>query len=154
MNTYDFELTDFALSNKGIHLLKNRYNFKTIGFHDVDSIILKKGAETKNIVLCLVIGISLLVFAFFQAIGIYESINDPTVNRIYIEGIILPFLPAMIGGYCIYISLKKAPILYVKSGKEKHRLRLKEVIKNNKIEELKLYLRANLQTKFIINDNL
>jgi hypothetical protein len=101
-----------------------------------------------------VIGISLLVFAFFQAIGIYESINDPTVNRIYIEGIILPFLPAMIGGYCIYISLKKAPILYVKSGKEKHRLRLKEVIKNNKIEELKLYLRANLQTKFIINDNL
>jgi hypothetical protein len=154
MSTYDFELTDFALSNNGIHLLRNRFNFKTIGFHDVDSIILKKGAETKNIVLCLVIGISLLIFAFFQAIGMYESINDPTVNRIYIEELILPFLPALIGGYCIYISLKKAPILYVKSGKETHRLRLKEVIKNDKTEVLKLYLKAKLQTKFIIQNNL
>ncbi len=106
MITYDIESKDFALSQQGIHLLRNRFNYKTITFYDIDKATFTRASDTKNIVLALIAGILLIVFAIYQTIGVFQDFHDPEVHRIYIESIVLPVLPLLVGLYCIYIAVK------------------------------------------------
>ena len=154
MKNYDFESKDFALSDEGVHLLRNRFNYKTISFLELDKAIFKKDVETRNVGIMWVVGILLILFAFFQSKGVYEAFNDPAVRRIYIESIVLPVLPFLIGLYCVYISVKKVPILLIEKAGEKYKLSLDEIIKNQKTSQLQAYLRKKLGAKFILQDEL
>jgi hypothetical protein len=49
MTNYDIESKDFALSPEGIHLLRNRFNYKTIDFSDINKATFTRAADTKNI---------------------------------------------------------------------------------------------------------
>lgn len=151
MKSYDFKFTDFALSEKGIHLLRNRYNHKTIPFNEVDKAIIRKDVETKNVLLTLIFGILLLSFAILQIISVINNFNDPEIHIIHAETIILPLLPAIAGAFCIYISTKKIPILRIESGNQKHKLSLKDAVKMNKEDELRIYLEEKLHHSFIYN---
>ena len=148
MKLYDFEFTDFALSEKGIHLLRNRYNHKTIAYHEVDKATIKMDVETKNVLLTLTFGILLLSFAVLQIISVINNFNNPDVHIIHTETIILPLLPLIAGAFCIYISIKKIPILLIESGKDKYKLSIKDVLKSNKNDALKIYLKEKLFTKY------
>ncbi len=149
---YDFESKDFALSANGVHLLRNGFNFKTISFQELDKATFKKDVEPKNVGLTLIAGILLILFALFQSKGVYESFNDPAEYTIYIESIVLPVLPFLIGLYCIFISAKKVPTLLVEKKNEKHKLNLKDAINNHQLDDLKAYLRTKLRTKFNIQE--
>ena len=46
---YDIHAKDFALSADGVHLLRNRFNYKTISFNDINAAGFKRAVETKNI---------------------------------------------------------------------------------------------------------
>jgi len=152
MDIYDFEGTDFALSSRGIHLLRSRYNYKTIEYENVQKAVIERGTEIHNVIVAFVLGVGLVTFAFFQTLYIIRLFNDPNAHTIYIESIVLPLLPALIGSYLIYIAIKKRPILIIKSGKMKQKLRLREFIRNNKIEDLKNYLSQKLSYKLSIDD--
>ena len=97
MTTYDFELTDFALSENGIHFLRNGFNYKTIAYHDLDRALIKRGIEIKNSFLSLLVGTALVSFSLFKCISLYKEFSDPTVYRFYIESILLPLFPDIIG---------------------------------------------------------
>src|SRR5687768_12019242 len=103
INKYDFELTDFALSDDGIHLLRSGFNYKTIPYDHLDNALITRGAESKNSLFSLVIGIALLFFSVSKCISLYHDFSDPTVHRIYIESILFPLFPALVGFYLIYI---------------------------------------------------
>ena len=152
MSNYDFESTDFALSDKGIHLLRNGYNYKTIEYNMVDKATIKKGAEIKNVVLCLVIGICLLGFAILQTRHMINIFNDPTVTTIYIEAIVLPVLPGLVGIYLVYIAVKKGIVLIIETGSKKYKLRLRDFIKDNTKEKVIKYLTAKLSYKISRQD--
>jgi hypothetical protein len=154
MSKYEYELTDFALSENGIHLLRNRYNYKTITFQDLERVRIKRGAEIKNSLLSFIIGVALFSFSVFKGISIYQDFTDPAVHRIYIESIILPLFPALIGLYLVYASIKRGPILQIEQGRARYKLRLKEIQKNNQAENLKLFLCEKLSSKLIIEENL
>jgi hypothetical protein len=147
-----FESTDFALSDEGIHLLRNRFNYKTISFQDLDKATIKKDVVTNRLVLTLTVGFLLILFAVFQSITVYESFIDPLVKEIYIESIVLPVLPLLIGVYCIYISVKKVPTLLVEKDGKKYKLRLNEIIKNQQLANLQAYLRTKLTINFFIQE--
>jgi hypothetical protein len=154
MLKYDFELTDFALSDIGIHLLRNRYNYKTVAYHDLDKVQIKRGTESKNSLLSLFIGIALLSISVFKCISLYQDFNNPTVYTIYIESILLPLFPALVGFYLVYVCIKRGLILQVEQGSIRYKLRLKEIEKAGQTENLKLYLSKKLCSKLIIEDNL
>lgn len=152
MSIYIFESTDFALSDKGIHLLRNRYNYKTIEYNMVDKATIKKGAEIKNVVPCLVIGICLLGFAILQTRHMINIFNDPSVTIIYIEAIVLPVLPGLVGIYLVYIAVKKGIVLIIDTGTKKYKLRLRDFIKDNTKEKVIKYLTEKLSYKISLED--
>ena len=154
MNTYDFEATDFALSPEGLHLLRSRYNYKTIRYQEIEKATVKRASEYKNTMLCLILGILLVVFALFEIIYVIQLFLNPRVHVIYIESILLPILPGFIGIYLIYIATKKGPVLIIESGSKKRKLRLRDFTKDNKIINVISYLGEKLSYKISIQSGI
>ena len=150
MSSYDFEATDFALSNKGVHLLRSGYNYTTIEYESIEKATIKRGPEINNVVLVFVLGIGLVAYALFQSLYVLGLFKNPDVRVIYIESIVLPVLPGLLGFYLIYIATKKGPILIIETSKTKQKLRLRDLIKSNKMEDLRNYLSQKLYYKFVI----
>ena len=148
MANYDIESKDFASSSVGIHLLRNRFNYKTISFYDIHKTTFTKAVETKNVVLTLIVGALLVAFAVFQAIGVYEEFCDPSVHHIYIQSILLPVLPLLVGLSCVYLGVKKIPLLIIELENEKHKLSLRDIIDSGRMEALETYLKEKLREKF------
>lgn len=149
---YELETTDFALSGKGIHLLRSGYNYKTIEYGEVDKAAIYKSTEIKNVLLSQIIGIALLAFSILQTLHVISLFNNPKVYHIDIETIVLPVLPAIVGGYLVIISLKRGLILSVESEKKKYKLRLRDFVKHNKIGDVKNILSKNLTYRFSIQN--
>lgn len=152
MSIYSFESTDFALSDKGIHLLRSGYNYKTIEYNMVDKATIKRGAEINNVNLCLVIGICLFGFAIMQTRLVINLFNDPSVTKIYIESIVLPVLPGLVGIYFVYIAVKKGIVLIIETGSKEYKLRLRDFIKDNTKEKVIKYLTEKLSYKISLQD--
>lgn len=149
MNTYDFEFAEFKLSKEGVHLLRNRFNYKTITYQEIEKAIMKKGTETKNIFLTLTSGFAMIFFACYMIYGVINSFSNPNIHVIPAESIVLPLFPAILGVFYIYISIKKIPILYIESGSKKYKLSLIDAIKINKTDEVRIYLEEKLHHTFI-----
>jgi hypothetical protein len=144
---YEFQTTDFALSQKGIHLLRSGHNYKTIEYHEINNAKFRHAPEIKNVFLSLIIGIVLIAFAILQIIYVIRLFKDPKVYHIDIETIVLPVLPAIVGFYLIYIAVKKGPILIIDAGNKRYKLRLRDFIKKSKMYEVRDFLSQKLSYK-------
>ena len=149
MTEYLFETKDFGLSAEGIHFLRSRFNYKTIAYNEVRQISIEKGKEINNWLVVLIIGIGLIVFSVFYSVNLYFNFIDPNVHVIYIEQIVTPVLPIILGFYCIFSSLKQGIILIISiSENKKVRFPLKDIIKGNRKAELIKFLAERLNIKF------
>ena len=154
MNAYNFETTDFALSDIGIHLLRSRFNYKTIEFEKIENAMIKRGSEINNVFVSLLLGIALAVFAVFQTMYVIGLFKNPSVHQIQAESILLPLLPAFAGFYLIYVATKKSPVLIIKFDGTKKKLRLKDFRKTNKMNDLKNYLKEKLTHRLLIEEDI
>lgn len=150
MSNYNFETSKFGLSDNGLHLLRSGYNYKTLAYHDIRKATLKRGVAIKNWLLVLLLGISLISFAVYQAAHLYHLFMDPATHTVYIQTVVLPVLSLILGNYCIYISLKRTTILKIKYRGGKTKLSLKTIVINNETEQLVAYLQEKLGTRFAI----
>lgn len=148
MTGYDIESKDFALSPRGVHLLRKRFNYKTIGFYEIHKATFSRAADTKNVVLTLTAAILFVAFAVYQTIGVYEDFHNPSVHHIYIESILLPVFPLLLGLYCFYIAVKKVPLLIIELSSEKYKLNLQDVINAGQMGPLESYLKEKLRERF------
>ena len=136
---YDFETEQFGLSKSSIHLLRNRFNYKTIDFVNIDSVVIKKGKELKNWVWVLIVCLGLLIFVMFDLIRIYEYYQESFV--IYIERLLIPFFPLLLGLYSVMLSFRSSQIMIVKNGNKKHHLSLRKFIKSNNYKDFIVFIR-------------
>ena len=150
MSLYQFQLEDFALSDSGVHLLRNGFNFKTISYNDVTMAYVDKTTEIKNAALVMILGAAMVCFAFYQSRWVIGLFTDPKVWRINMESILLPVIPAFLGIYCIYTAARKGPVLILEEGTRKYRLRLRAVVKTNVATDLEKYLTRQLGARLII----
>lgn len=154
MSLYHFQFEDFALSDKGVHLLRNRFNFKTITYGQISKAIVTRSAEIRNAVLILILGVAMVCFAFYQSRWVIGLFNDPQVYHIYIESLILPIVPACLGIYCIYSALRKGPILILKEGKKTYRLRLRAAVRKGQGYDFESYLDKQLGARLFIAESI
>ena len=89
----------------------------------------------------MIIGIILTSYGLFDIFQIYQLFNNPTIHRVYIERMIIPFFPLVLGVYSIWISSRKSWVLLVKSKHVQH-LSLKEHVEKNTLNELSESLRS------------
>lgn len=141
---YDFQSEYFALSSEAIHLLRSGFNYETISNKDINEVSVERGRLVNNWLVILIIGCGLIGFSLFYTIKLYFMLNEGQINRIYIEEIVVPFLPLLMGIYCIYWSLKSGPTLKISlSNNKTKRFPLDKVLKENKIENLISTIRLN-----------
>jgi hypothetical protein len=154
MLPYHFQSEDFALSEDGIHLLRNKFNFKTISYDQVTNATMQKAVEIKRPMVILVAGILMLVFAVKQILWVFWMFNNPHESRIYIESIVVPVIPGLLGIYCVYSAIRKGPVLTVAADKATYKLRLRAIEKGNQLPELTKYLDAKLKLRLHISPSI
>jgi hypothetical protein len=115
---YTFATDQFGVNEAGVHLLRSRYCYKTIPYATVDNITITKGKPIKNWLILLAFGTACLLFSVYYALVIIDFFETGS-GRIYIEEIVVPVIPALMGGFAILAALKTAPIAVVRHGGSK-----------------------------------
>lgn len=141
MPDYHYQTREFGLSEEAVHLLRNSYNYKSYKYSDIANITIGKGKGIKNWMVVLVIGIALVLFAIWYTLGIFGIISNKEVRVIYIEEIIVPLFPFLVGFYCIYVSTKTETVVRLKMTDNKvDSLPLKEIEKSGKLSDFQDFL--------------
>lgn len=143
MSKYKFQTQEFGVSETGIHLLRSNYNYETINYNDISLFEITKGKVIRNWILILTIGFGLIGFSIYYVSGLIDVFNDHSIHAIYIEEIVVPVLPFLLGGYCIFISMKTGIIFKIISNDKKDFFPLEEIIKRNELEDFINYLKSN-----------
>lgn len=110
---YIFKDPYFGVSEDGIHLLRNGYNYKTIGFHEIRLIEFKRGRSIKNWWGLLLFGLFLFSIGIYSAYALVHFFSDDEGGHIYIEEILIPFFPILIGGLALYKALIQERIIVI-----------------------------------------
>jgi hypothetical protein len=152
MSEYSFETREFGTSETGIHLLRSRFNYETIPFVEIETLTIEKGKELNNWLAVLIFGIVLVSGSIYYALRIFNIIDNHEANVIYIEQLIVPLIPLMIGGYCIYSSTRTGTILRLKSLRGKSdKFPLIDLEKKNQLAQFLDLIKEKLSTKVRIN---
>lgn len=138
---YKYEAEQFGISEKSVHLLRNRFNYKTIDFNQIDSITIKKGKTMKNWLFVLLFGLSLLAFALYDLFQIYLVFFGDSTSTIYIERLLIPLLPLVIGIYAIIISIQTSYVMIMKVDSKKYYFSLSKIVKSNNYDGFKALIK-------------
>lgn len=143
MTPYKFTTNEFGISETGIHLLRSNFNYKTIEFKDITLVEIKNGKLINNWMLILLLGIGLISFSLYCVYRLVIAFNDDSVRHIYIEQIILPLLPFLLGGFCLNTSARNGMIINIRYNGKDSSYPLEYLIKKNEYEDFIDYLISN-----------
>lgn len=141
---YVFETRQLGISEEGFHLLRNRFNYQTIEYTDAIQVTIQRGKEVNNWVLLLIFGVAVLSFSIYYTAALMVAWINHEINHIYVEEIVVPVLPALIGAYCIFAAFRKGTIIIIKTGSQTHRYPLRDLVDSKKLTELRNFLRAKV----------
>lgn len=138
MPDYKFHDNHLGLSDEGIHLLRNGYNYKTLNYGEVGRVEIKKGNALKNRSVLLIAGLGMIGFSVYFVFRFIGLFNSGEHFRISIEEILIPLFPFLLGNYCLYAIAKKETILAINSPK-KLKFSLSSFEKSGDLASLKAY---------------
>jgi len=137
---YRYKAEKFAVSDDGLHLLRNEFNYETISWNEIGSIEVHNGKDLKNWLWVLLIGIALTVYAMWDIFQILFIFKDPNVHRIYVERLVIPVIPLSLGVYSIFIALRNTRVMIVKSAKKSYYLSLRYIINRRQFMEFVAFM--------------
>lgn len=146
MPDYQFKDRHLGISKEGIHLLHNGYNYDTIAYKDISHAEIGWGNALKNRGILLAAGIIMLIFTALAIRGIIRAYNDPMTRTIYIEGLLLPLFPLLLGAYSTYMALRKETILIVQA-KKSLKFSLTSFKNKDELEPLRKYLSGKVNLR-------
>jgi hypothetical protein len=147
MSVYYFETDKFGVSDSGIHLLRSRYNYKTIEFKSVTEIYIRNGHQVNNWLLALIIGIALVLAGIYAGWNVLYDYFWGTRYNFYIEEFVVPVLPLFVGTYCIVVALRKGLVMEIVSESGTLKLPLEKAYKKSGIKGLTDFLNTNESTR-------
>ncbi|MDO6392382.1 hypothetical protein Q4E40_19765 [Pontibacter sp. BT731] len=137
---YRFCTEQFGISDSGIHLLRSRYNYKSVASADVTSVVIRRGKAIKNWLFLLLFGVACLGFSAYYTSIIYDFFYSEEGGRIYIEEIVVPVIPAFAGIAAITVALRNTTIAIVQYRGGKLVLDLSDLVKSGEATSFVLYL--------------
>lgn len=129
VHTFLFTASQFALSDQGVHLLRNGYNYQTLAWNEMKEIEIRSGMDMKNWLWVLVLGIALTAYGAYDIGQLIRMINDPNVHKIHFLRPVIPAIPLVLGIYSIVNAVRKTKVMIVSTGKKKFYLSLYDVLK-------------------------
>jgi len=151
MTSYNFETREFAVSDAGIHLLRDRYNYRTIRFSEIRRIVIEKGKETPNWIGAFMLGTAILYAAIDFSMITIDSFVSGNANTGQAKIFVFLLLIGCAGGCFVYSSLQQGVILRVSYGNDKRdRFPLKEIIMQGQFGDLLFLLKSKLDSRLIV----
>ena len=141
-NPYTFQTNQFGLTADAVDLLRNRFPYKSIPIHSISSIDIRKGKDMKNWWWVLSIGLALTLYAIWDIGQIFGILTDKNTRTVYIERLIIPAIPLMLGIYSIIISLRNAKVMIIKAGDNSHYLSLRDLEKQQQADAFITHLQS------------
>ncbi len=86
-------------------------------------------------------GLSLLAFALYDLFQIYLVFFDNSTSTIYIERLLIPLFPFIIGIYAIIISIKTSDIILIKVDSKNYYFSLSKIMKSDNYEGFKILIK-------------
>ncbi|HSY62570.1 MAG TPA: hypothetical protein VK796_11870 [Cytophaga sp.] len=151
MSYYKFTTNGFGISETGIHLLRSNFNYKTIDFKDITLVQIKKGKLINNWLLIFIFGIGLITFSSYCVFKLVIAFNDDSVRRIFIEQIILPVLPLLLGGFRLYTSARNGMVITIRNNRKDVSYPLEDLIKKDEYQDFIDYLKLNKDVNSKLN---
>lgn len=148
MTKYNFEVEQFGVSETGIHLLRNRFNYETINFEDILEISIERGRQVNNWLLVLILGITFLAGALAYLVqAVYEYLYGHTVKMFYIEQFVVPIIPIFLGTYMIINALKTGINVRITTRNKSKLLSIDALKKSEKLSDFISFLSTHNLTK-------
>jgi hypothetical protein len=114
----------------------------------IRSINIRKGKDLKNWWWVLIIGLALAGYGIFDILQIFGILNDEETHTIYVQRLVLPVIPLLLGLYSIYISMRNTQVMMVNTDKKKYRFSLRELVKKKEYNSFCKFLQqANIAWK-------
>jgi hypothetical protein len=140
---YLFKTSDFGVSDAGIHLLRNEFNYLTIPWDEINSLKIEKGKVHHNWFLVFLLGTVILIPGLYVSMKVVETLFYEEISRAY-RMMTLFFFPCL-GVHIIWNSLKTGLLLRIRySFDKKDMFPLKEIIQGKKLNEFKSLLNHKL----------
>jgi hypothetical protein len=151
MASYYYETREFAISDAGIHLLRDRYNYRTIRFSDTNRIIIERGKETPNWIGAFLLGTVILYTAVDASMLSIDNFVFGNKSAGYLKILVFLLLFGCAGGCFVYSSVQHGIILRISYGKGKHdRFPLRTIIRQGQFNDLLFLLTSKLDSKLIV----
>ena len=146
-NKYLFQDEYFGLSETGLHLLRNRFEYDSFTYDQINQVVLKKGKAIKNWLLLLIFGLSFFVFGLFMGKGVISFFQSDANGQIQILEVVSPLFLMLIGGYSTFKSLQIEEILSFKIESKDYNFSTKQFSKDNLLEPVIDHLSKNIEFK-------
>jgi hypothetical protein len=147
---YTYEAEKFAVSENGLHLLRNRFNYETIAWNTIESIEVSNGKDLRNWLWVLFVGVALAGYAIYDIFYILFIFNDPNVHQIYVERLVIPVIPLSLGLYSIFIALRNTRVMVIKGATKTYFLSLRYLIKSSQYSEFIAFMqKKNPQLQYL-----
>jgi hypothetical protein len=147
---YTYEAEKFAVSENGLHLLRNRFNYETISWNTIETVEVRNGKDLRNWLWVLFVGVALAGYAIYDIFYILFIFNDPHTHVIYVERLVLPVIPLSLGLYSIFIALRNTRVMVIKGTTKTYFLSLRYLIKSSRYSEFISFMqKKNPQLKYL-----
>ena len=146
MKDYLFKDKYFGITEEGLHLLRNNYNYKTIPMNELESFRVGRGRAIKNWLLILILGIGMLAASAWLWLGIIDFFTNPDYEgKMHIGVIVGAAVLVFLGGYCVFLGLKKEEVISFSFGKGGDSFATKELKERRQLEPLVDYLKEKIR---------
>ncbi len=158
---YKFDSQYFAVTDKSIVLLRNRFAYREIKPTEITKIELTKGTDVKRPTISMIFGGLLIIASIYLIINFSgfrpnELTGGRKTSRAVGYMIIMEFFLLGFGGYSIYRALPRHSIIkFTMTSGETESLTIYQVIKDKKTDSLLASLKESIGAdKIIIGRNL
>jgi len=139
--SYKFGTQYFAITDKSVLMLRNRYPYREIAASEISRVELTKGTDVKNRTMSIIFGGLLLSAAFYLLINFSgfnpNDLSGSKAGKTVGYLIVMELFLLGLGGYAIYRALPVHSIIKLSmSSGETESLSIYEVIKKGSINTL------------------
>ena len=150
----DYFYNDYIkIDENGIDLLRNSFPIEHLDFSIIRGIEISDGYLLKNRFIILLVGVSLIILAVkllmfeFPIFDNFSSVGHFGIG--FIKILIMPLFILCFAIYCLIQSFKRSKILKIKLENKFHDIRIFEIQRQGKLEEMIMFLDGKVKLEII-----
>lgn len=116
---YPYSTPEFGLDEQGLHRLRSRFVFESLPYAQLGAARVRRGRTMRHWPVLLLFGLLCLSAALYTGYHIITFLGSDGPGSIDVHEVVVPVIPALLGGFAIWQALRVADILEVQHGRRR-----------------------------------